>query len=41
MAGELNRRLVETDVDVFGLELSRPTLEDRFLEITSTIDANR
>ncbi|HEY2565969.1 MAG TPA: ABC transporter ATP-binding protein [Acidimicrobiales bacterium] len=41
VAGELNRRLVETDVDVFGLELSRPTLEDRFLEITSTIDANR
>ncbi|HXA33157.1 MAG TPA: ABC transporter ATP-binding protein [Acidimicrobiales bacterium] len=39
VAGELNRRLVESDIDVYSLELTRPTLEDRFLEITSTLGA--
>ena len=40
VAGDLNRRLVESDIDVYSLELTRPTLEDRFLEITSTLDAH-
>jgi ABC-2 type transport system ATP-binding protein len=34
VAADLNRRLVESGVDVFGIELPRATLEERFLEIT-------
>jgi hypothetical protein len=34
VAADLNRRLVEAGVPVFGIELPTPTLEDRFLEIT-------
>ncbi|MGA8370636.1 MAG: ABC transporter ATP-binding protein [Acidimicrobiales bacterium] len=40
VAGDLNRRLVESDIDVYSLELTRPSLEDRFLEITSTLDSH-
>jgi len=34
VAADLNRRLVEAGVSVFGIELPTPTLEERFLEIT-------
>jgi ABC-2 type transport system ATP-binding protein len=34
VAADLNRRLVEAGVDVFGIELPTATLEERFLEIT-------
>jgi ABC-2 type transport system ATP-binding protein len=34
VAADLNRRLVEAGVAVFGIELPTPTLEERFLEIT-------
>ena len=34
VAADLNRRLVEAGVTVFGIELPTPTLEERFLEIT-------
>jgi ABC-2 type transport system ATP-binding protein len=34
IAADLNRRLVEGGVPVFGIELPRVTLEERFLEIT-------
>ncbi len=34
VAADLNRRLVEAGMDVFGIELPRTTLEERFLEIT-------
>jgi ABC-2 type transport system ATP-binding protein len=34
VAADLNRRLVEAGVDVFGVELPTATLEERFLEIT-------
>jgi ABC-2 type transport system ATP-binding protein len=34
VAADLNRRLVEAGVDVFGIDLPRASLEERFLEIT-------
>jgi ABC-2 type transport system ATP-binding protein len=34
VAADLNRRLVEAGLRVFGIELPRATLEERFLEIT-------
>jgi hypothetical protein len=34
VAADLNRRLVEAGVDVFGIGLPTATLEERFLEIT-------
>jgi ABC-2 type transport system ATP-binding protein len=39
-ASDLNRRLVTAGIAVHHLELSRPTLEDRFLEITSSLGAS-
>lgn len=38
-AGAINSRLVEAGVTVWHLQLERPTLEQRFLEITSTVGA--
>jgi len=38
--GDINRRLVTAGIAVHHLELSRPSLEDRFLEITSTLGAS-
>jgi len=37
-AADLNRRLVEASVIVYGIELARASLEERFLEITSRLD---
>ena len=39
-ASDLNRRLVSAGISVHHLELSRPSLEDRFLEITSSLGAS-
>jgi ABC-2 type transport system ATP-binding protein len=38
-AAAVNSRLVEAGVSVWHLQLERPTLEQRFLEITSTVGA--
>jgi ABC-2 type transport system ATP-binding protein len=38
-AAAVNRRLVEAGLNVWQLQLERPTLEHRFLEITSTVGA--
>jgi ABC-2 type transport system ATP-binding protein len=35
---DLNRRLVEAGVAVYGIELTRASLEERFLEITSRLE---
>jgi hypothetical protein len=35
VTADLNRRLVQAGVTVYGIELTRPSLEERFLEITS------
>jgi ABC-2 type transport system ATP-binding protein len=37
VAADLNRRLVEARIDVFGIELPRASLEERFLEVTHRI----
>jgi hypothetical protein len=34
VAADINRRLVEAGLRVYGLELPTATLEERFLEIT-------
>jgi ABC-2 type transport system ATP-binding protein len=39
IAAAVNRRLVEAGVKVWHLQLERPTLEQRFLQITSTVGA--
>ena len=39
IAAAVNSRLVEASVNVWHLQLERPTLERRFLEITSTVGA--
>ncbi len=41
VTADLNRRLVEAGVAVYGLELARASLEERFLEITSRLETNR
>jgi ABC-2 type transport system ATP-binding protein len=38
VAADLNRRLVEAGVPVFGIELPMATLEERFLEITHRME---
>ena len=38
-AAEINQRLVQAGMKVWHLQLERPTLEQRFLEITSTVGA--
>jgi ABC-2 type transport system ATP-binding protein len=38
-AAAVNSRLVESGLNVWHLQLERPTLEQRFLEITSTVGA--
>jgi ABC-2 type transport system ATP-binding protein len=38
-AAVVNSRLVEAGVNVWHLELERPTLEQRFLQVTSTVGA--
>jgi ABC-2 type transport system ATP-binding protein len=39
VTADLNRRLVEAGVTVYGVELARASLEERFLEITSRLEA--
>jgi len=41
VTADLNRRLVEAGVAVYGLELARASLEERFLEITSGLETKR
>lgn len=38
-AAAVNSRLVEAGINVWHLQLERPTLEERFLQITSTVGA--
>ena len=38
VTADLNRALVEAGVTVYGIELTRPSLEERFLEITSRLE---
>src|SRR5262245_28764143 len=38
VTADLNRRLVEAGVAVYGIELTRASLEERFLEITSRLE---
>jgi ABC-2 type transport system ATP-binding protein len=38
VTADLNRVLVEAGVTVYGIELTRPSLEERFLEITSRLE---
>jgi ABC-2 type transport system ATP-binding protein len=38
VTANLNRRLVEAGVAVYGIELTRASLEERFLEITSRVE---
>jgi hypothetical protein len=38
-AARVNSRLLEAGLHVWHLQLERPTLEQRFLEITSTVGA--
>jgi ABC-2 type transport system ATP-binding protein len=38
VTADLNRRLVEAGVTVYGIELTRASLEERFLEITSRLN---
>jgi ABC-2 type transport system ATP-binding protein len=38
VTADLNRRLVEAGVAVYGIELGRASLEERFLEITSHLE---
>jgi ABC-2 type transport system ATP-binding protein len=37
LAADLNRRLVEASIEVYGIDLPTATLEERFLEITHRI----
>jgi ABC-2 type transport system ATP-binding protein len=38
VAADLNRRLVQAGVTVYGIELTRASLEERFLELTSHLE---